>query len=427
MAGLLTLPTELRNLIWDYLNPDQQCTYGVSAFLRPNFEARYQNPYLNLTLTCHQLNTELTPLLYQSVILECFSPGDFLHWVAQTGIGRSSMIASLVLKTRSLPSAGKHVSELYETAWGFALLSLPKLRALTVHFEYEDNLPAAITESPPVETPQLLQRLSELALQSCETESDQEAALPSPMWSYRPSMEARPYTHGVFALNERMPLVLNYHWNKSTRFTRNTARFPTTEVFTHESMEENLTGLEPHFFERNSLCLTNTCAFSENNEYPNVHLTFTRQPKQRIPAIDYINVMLQRLPTLQYLRIGSCELDSSFLREIPTNVNTLDVAFTDNEPRRIAENIIAMRLRLWNLFTLAIEVSPLHDRKPADEDDTAEHFFDRIFVSNDVQERWAPFWKALDDVKASRVKVWEGEGPGFRRIPKRINREYIGS
>ena len=76
---------------------------------------------------------------------------------------------------------------------------------------------------------------------------------------------------------------------------------------------------------------------------------------------------------------------------------------------------MTMRGICRKLFTLAVAVSPLHDRDCAGEDKKREVFFDRRFVGADVREKWEPFWKALDEIRDSKVKVWEGEGPGFKR------------
>lgn len=123
--------------------------------------------------------------------------------------------------------------------------------------------------------------------------------------------------------------------------------------------------------------------------------------------------MLDQLPQLLYLRVGCRNIDSNFLLYLPRSIRTLDIAFTDTDPEQIANRLKFMRERCKSLFTVAIAVSPLHDRELLDGEE--ELFFDRQSVSEEIEEAWEPFWSALDELKASGLKVWEGEGPGFKR------------
>ena len=123
--------------------------------------------------------------------------------------------------------------------------------------------------------------------------------------------------------------------------------------------------------------------------------------------------MLEQLPDLLYLRVGCRNIDSSFLAHLPLHLQTLDVAFTDTEPGKISTNLQSMRARCQKLFTVAIAVSPLHDRELLDDKD--EKTFNRQSMSKEVIQLWEPFWNALEHLKNNGVRVWEGEGPGFKR------------
>ena len=62
---------------------------------------------------------------------------------------------------------------------------------------------------------------------------------------------------------------------------------------------------------------------------------------------------------------------------------------------------------------ISLVVSPLHDRELSNTQ--KEVFFDRATVDKDTATFWEPYWHAMDEIKSSGVRVWEGEGPGFRR------------
>ena len=113
---------------------------------------------------------------------------------------------------------------------------------------------------------------------------------------------------------------------------------------------------------------------------------------------------------MKYLRLGCRHIDSKALFQIPDlaeELVSLDLAFTDPDPDQVVMYLSHVQTRCPALYTLAIAVSPLHDR---DRDDPKpEKFFNRKSVSAEVAAKWKPFWDKVDDMNASGIKVWEGE------------------
>lgn len=220
-------------------------------------------------------------------------------------------------------------------------------------------------------------------------------------WEYQPNLNERPVTHAFIAMDESIPPLLLQYFQTLLHLTSNS------------SFERNVTGLPTKFFEDSGFYLARTYAFNEDPENPSFSLSFGKPRRNLTPPLITLHAMLKQLPDLLYLRVGCRNVDSSYLAHLPLHLQTLDVAFTDTEPEQIASNLHSMRARCEKLFTVAIAVSPLHDRELLDDKD--EKFFNRKSVSKDVLQLWEPFWNALEHLKNTGVRVWEGEGPGFKR------------
>lgn len=229
-------------------------------------------------------------------------------------------------------------------------------------------------------------------------------------WEYQPDMSQRPVTHAVMAMDEAIPPLLLQYFAKLL------------ELSTKNSLEQSITGLPADFFDESGFYLARTYSFNEDPENPSIAMSFGRRPQGPISPLSSLRVMLDQLPHLLYLRVGCRNIDSSFLIQVSRSILTLDVAFTDTHPTRVATRLRAMRERCKCLFTLAIAVSPLHDRELLP-NSKEELFFDKTCVSKQTAKEWEPFWNALEDLKNSGVRVWEGEGPGFRR--QKVNQQQI--
>ena len=220
-------------------------------------------------------------------------------------------------------------------------------------------------------------------------------------WEYQPNLNERPVTHAFIAVDEAIPPLLLHYFHTLLQLTSNF------------SFERSVTGLPTKFFEDAGFYLARSYVFNENPVNPSFSLSFGKQRRTLGSPLITLHAMLKQLPDLLYLRVGCRNVDSSFLAHLPLHLQTLDAAFTDTEPEQVATNLRSMRARCEKLFTVAIVVSPLHDRDLLDDKD--EKFFNRKSVSKDVLQLWEPFWKMLEHLKNTGVRVWEGEGPGFLR------------
>ena len=422
MSAFLALPPELRELILGFLPPTiDHISYGSIIHSREVSLSATRSPYNSLLCTCRQLRAETATHQYRNIHLDVEHPVELLRWITHIGPYNSSCIHQLVLSTKSLAVKAEESSWAYESGWALALRSMPKLQALTLHFSQEPAGKLATDRHQPNANPypDLLQALSVSAFE-CSTITPKVYTRSNPAQClFQPNLRRRAFTHAFFSFHEPLPPVLVQYFNTTARYCQEAHPY-TMQSYAHhlldkQSMEKNVTGLPSSFFEQNGFHLSRTHAFNENNENANALLTFTRPPQSQDPPFEHLRNMMRDLPQLGYLRIGCRDLDSTFLIHVPRHLHTLDVAFTDNDPGRVADNLMTMRGICRNLFTLAIAVSPLHDREPADKDERKEVFFNRESLGVGMKERWAPLWKALDEIKGSKVKIWEGEGPGFRR------------
>ncbi|KAG8530792.1 uncharacterized protein KY384_004149 [Bacidia gigantensis] len=422
MASLLNLPLELRDQIWAYLSSARD-----KSLLDLSHPAKAERldalrSLDALTRTCMQLKAEVANFLYDTVYLELTHPNQTLQWLTDIGPTNSSSIRRLVLKFKILGLCASKDTETNEYAWTLAMRSMPKLQDLT--FQLERDADVAPTAGPSKDSfssdSSLLESLAASAFACSSISTSQEPKMRN-SWNswldYRPLLRSHSFTQALLSLGEPLPSPLVRQVNQvlSLPFAVSSAPVRLTTPLDKYSMEKNMTGLTAAFYLGHGFSLTNTCVFHENSDKTDAFLTFSRLAVQDLPPRNFLQDMLHELPKLGYLRVGSPRLDSSFLVHVPKHVHTLDVAFTDDDPNTIAENLMTMRGICKKLFTLAIAVSPLHDRDHEGEDPKYEVFFERKAVAPATAEKWQPFWNAVDEIKASRVKTWEGEGPGFKR------------
>ncbi len=411
MAALLLLPRELRDQIWAYAchREDVWCSEGFTLSRQPMrtsaniSKIRSLHSYLQV---CRQFRNEVTPFLYQAVCINVCHPNEVIRWLGTIGARASACIRHLVVRFSSLMLKfnEERFVEDRSLAWSAALRALPRLLSLTFDFEQDPNVNiiwATLDDNMLVHDPHVG---NELAISATAWAKRLQPSLnkDAEAWEYHPNLRQRPVTHAVMAMNEAIPPLLLQYFSKLMELSSTT------------SLEQNVTGLPVSFFEESGFYLARTYSFNEDSQNPSIAMSFGRNRQLQFKSpMSSLRVMLDQLPHLLYLRVGCRNIDSSFLAFVPASILTLDVAFTDKRPERIIKNLQAMRERCRSLFTLAIAVSPLHDRGLLDRSE--ERFFNRQSLSPKVMETWVPFWGALEAMKASGMRVWEGEGPGFKR------------
>ncbi len=411
MASLISLPRELRDQIYAYTfhREDAWCSEGFTTSRQPavstanTSKPRSLHRYLRI---CRQIRNEVTPFLYQTVCINVCHPNEIIRWLGTIGARNSACIRHLVIRFSSLLlrfNEAKYVKDRM-LAWDAALRALPRLLSLTFDFEQDTNVSmiwATLDEDMLVHDPHVG---NELAISATAWAKKLRPSLSrkAESWEYRPNLRERPVTHAVMAMDEAIPPLLLQYFSKLLELSNKT------------SLEQNVTGLPASFFEDSGFYLARTYSFNEDPQNPAITMSFGRRRPNRLTSpMSSLRAMLDQLPHLLYLRVGCRDIDSSFLAFVPTSIFTLDIAFTDTDPEQVVTNMRAMYERCKSLFTLAIAISPLHDRELLD--GMEEVFFDRLSLTGNVTKEWAPFWDTLEFLKASGVRVWEGEGPGFKR------------
>lgn len=428
--ALFSLPQELRDEIWSLLSPSLFTTFEPPKLdeltWRSKFPINYScNAQGAVRATCRRFNAEVTPQVYRRVQLECRHLDHLLYWLTMIGPHSSTCIQHLVVKTTSLCATDFSLSRTRQGAWTLALSAMPALKTLEFNFTHDqtiDPFPASSKIGTETIHPDLMLRLTHLASEASQVETPptRHGPIRDDKSVRRSTLKRNPINHAVLSIHEPMPPTLVRYFKHviciiSGVNTINVQASTGATYLDSESMETNITGLSPDFFKAHGFHPSEVCAMNENNENVRVNVAFTRQSRVSTSPLRSVQGKFLDLPHLRYLRIGCRDLDSSFLSDLPRHIHTLDVAFTDDDPERIAGNLMTMRGICKKLFTLALAVSPLHDDEGLDEDQGHGLFFDRRFLKLEVQKRWEPFWTALDEIKDSKVKVWEGEGPGFKR------------
>lgn len=411
MNFFLSLPRELRDHIYAYAchRESAWCSEGFTASRQPvvstanTSKTRSLHRYLRV---CRLFRDEITPFLYQIVCINVCHPNEIIRWLGTIGARNSACIRHLVIRFAALLLRFNENTFVEDRilAWGAALRALPMLLSLAFDFEQDPNVSmiwGTLDDNMLVHDPHVG---NELAISATAWAKKLQPSLSSKAesWEYRPDLCKKPVTHAVMAMDETIPPLLLQYFSKLLELSNKT------------SLEQNVTGLPAGFFEDSGFYLARTYSFNEDPQNPAITMSFgRRRPKQFNSPMVSLRIMLDQLCHLLYLRVGCRNIDSSFLAFVPQSILTLDIAFTDTNPERIAANLKAMHGRCKNLFTLAIAVSPLHDRELLN--GVEEVFFDRLSVSSKVAEMWGPFWNALEALKTGGLRIWEGEGPGFKR------------
>ena len=411
MPSLLQLPRELRDHIWAYAchREDAWCSEGFSISRRPapapadTSKSQSLHRYLR---TCRQIRDEVTPFVYQTVCINVCHPNEVIRWLGIIGARASACIRHLVIRFSSLLLKFNEERFLRDRtrAWEAALRALPRLHSLTFDFEQDSNVSliwASLDDDMLVHDTHVGNELTVSATawaKRIQPSLSREATA----WEYQPNLQHRPVTHAVVAMDEAIPPLLLQYFSKLIDLSSKT------------SLEQNVTGLPASFFEESSFYLARAYSFNGDPRNPSTSMSLGRsRPPQSNPPMLSLRLMLTQLPHLLYLRVGSRNIDSSFLPFVPATILILDVAFTDASPERIVRNLQLVSEKCKDLFTLAVAVSPLHDGEYLDR--TEEKFFDRVSLSPKTLATWVPFWEALETMRSNRVRVWEGEGPGFKR------------
>ena len=332
------------------------------------------------------------------------------------GPRNSSCIRHLSIRFNHLLLEYSSESQLSERqrAWAAALKCMPELLSLTFEFKTaassEKNDRYALDNDVT-----LLEELSESAsawskilLPSFKRGQLPPISLSAQSLHWRTGL--RSVQQVVVAIDEPVPPLLEKYF-ASRLGLRN-----------GDSLELGITGLPMEFFPAQKFSLFSTYVMNNTDDEsrrPSTLMTYYKVGTD--PASTALTSLKQSLlqTEMQYFRLGCRHIDAAAMMDIPSicyDVYTLDVAFTDSNPNQVAQYLETTRRRCSRLYTFAIDVSPLHNRDP--DDDRKESFFKRENVSEDVQKAWQPYWKQLDELAAKGVRVWEGEGPGFRRGKK---------
>lgn len=411
------LPPEIRYQIWEGL-AEEVPLFGHSwssfgYFPIGDRESRKRaasTTYRRGILTAsRKISREISPLFYRKVCIIVAHPNQTLHWLQTISPRNSACIRHLVIRYHSLllDYNDKQYGEDRISAWSAALQCMPALVTLTFDFNDRDTKSRKATPDKYIIANDtiILSELAKSALAWLELRNFYDrSSLAS--FQYRPQRappgpcEGRQqrFNHALIAIDEDVPWPLQ--------------RFFAKRLDTHyTSLDLPVTGLPPEFFPQAGYELMNTYAFNEDKtEQVSVTLTYQKLPRRSIRAtLDDLEFVMSGLP-IKYLRLGCRHFDSRCLDLISTLANqtiTLDLSFTDPDPEQVVKYLDQARLRCPALYTVAIAVSPLHDRDPNDPEH--EDFFNRKAVGKEVAARWKPFWDKIDEMVASGVKVWEGE------------------
>ncbi|KAI4132053.1 MAG: hypothetical protein LQ338_000911 [Usnochroma carphineum] len=399
MPSLLELPRELRDAIWREVC--NKCNF---------YHPRLAYDQLQ---TSKQIRQELAPYLYETVVFRLHRPNQALHWIYTIGSFNSSCVRRLVLKFSSIGAERPYDDA--SDIWSSSLTSsLPNLEILT--YEYDPSKIYKQHATNPIEDhPALFPRFDQVLSLNPKTRhgSSRHDHKDGILSSYS-KLRDRPITHAVLAIDDTIPEILVLAFRS---FLQINANIP---------LEQNITGLPTGFLADHNLHPCRTYLFIEDPQRPSVTLTYRKArpisgaSAAKIPPPN-LPVMLSVLPRLLYLRLGCPSTNSDFLSYLPTSLQTLDVAFRDPDPERVAANLHTLHRRCEQLFTLAIAVSPLHDNNDLPEGGRQIKEGTPQSEEEDLKSEWKPFWKALRDIQATGVRVCEGEGPGFKRAKKRLN------
>lgn len=395
MPSLLELPRELRDAIW------------AEVCNKHNFSQPHRA--YDLLRTNKQIRQELASYLYGTVVFRLQRPYQALHWIHTIGPLNRSCIRRLALKFSSI-----EVKKPYDDAsdiWSSSLTSLPNLELLT--YEYD---PAKVNKQHSTNSmedhPALCSRFEQvLSLNPRARRGPSKHDHEDGVLSSNCRRKLRPITHAVLAIDTTIPEILVLPFRSLL------------QLDTQKPLEQNITGLPPGFLRDHGLDPCRTYLFIEDPQHPSITLTYRASKSASVerfitPSSPNLSAMLSFFPSLLYLRLGCPTTNSDFLTWLPATLQTLDVAFTDPDPDRIAANLHVFHQRCEQLFTLAIAVSPLHDNTDLPEGGRQIKEGTPESREEELKKEWRPFWKALRAIQATGVRVCEGEGPGFKSVSR---------
>lgn len=400
MPSLLSLPRELRDDIWERAC---QSSFPPNQFPRHNGFSR------SLLQTNRQIYHEAAPYMYETSVINLSHPQEVLQWLQSIGISNSSCIYHLVLKFTSLSVDHPLDEQVARNIWSVSLQLLPNLQSLSFNYTPKDvKVPSAGSHEEAVVSPTSpIGPCQELpTLLKPETRNSRRRRSNDVEWlDLQPDFASNSVTNAVLAIHEPMPSFMVLCFSKLLKL-------PSTR-----SLEQSITCLPTDFLAGLGFHPARTYALPE--EPPSIVFTYRKfddPPQWPITPAPDLNTMLSQLSQLTNLRLGCRKNDSSILTIIPKGIKTLDIAFTDPDPSKVAVNLIKMRLRCDKLVTLTIAVSPLHD-EPSPEGDETMEVTDQPEAEVDF---WEPFWKALQAIEITGVRIWEGEGARFRKFTRQI-------
>lgn len=408
-SPLLSLPRELRDDIWD-----KAChvAFPPGRISEQHSSHPAQASAHRLLRVNRQVYHEATPYVYETTVVNLAHPHEALRWIHSIGVRNSACIRHLVLKFNSL--GAEHAKSKQETmeAWSASLHLLPNLQALTFNYtpigESKEEVVVHALEESTGQNTGTIPTSSNVELETLpepETLSLQRSRSKDLEWrDFQPDFRFQSITHAVLAIQEPMPSMLVLYFAKLLKLS------------SASSLEQNITCLPTDFLAGQGFYPTRTYALTDGP--PSIVFTYRKMdapPQWPTSSAPNLNLMLSQLPQLSYLRLGCRQVDSSVLLAMPRGIQTLDIAFTDPNPVQVATNLRHMRARCNKLFTMSIAVSPLHDLPTPKDDDTPAELESRF---DEEAEHWEPFWEALGHLQSTGVRIWEGEGAGFRKFTR---------
>lgn len=408
MPSLLSLPRELRDEIWDRACHSTFPPHDLTTQNRSESSKSQHSSSHSLLQTNRQIYHEAAPYMYETTVANLAHPQEVLPWIHTIGFPNSACIHHLVLKFTSLSFEQSTDGQDARNIWSASLQLLPNLQSLSFNYTPKDyKEPCVYSQDEvlvsPTESEASCHELP--SLPRPETLKIQRRRSNDVEWrDLQPDFRTHSITNAVLAIHEPMPAFLVLCFSKLLKLS--SAR----------SLEQNITCLPTDFLAGLGFYPTRTYALTEGP--PSMVFTYRKldaPPQWPItPAAD-LNMMLSQLPQLSSLRLGCRKVDSSILSAIPSGVKILDIAFTDPNPTQIAANLLRMRSRCDKLVILTIAVSPLHDEMPLREGESLE---DQALRMEAEADYWEPFWEALSHIQNTGVRIWEGEGAGFRKFTR---------
>lgn len=406
-SPLLALPRELRDDIWD-----KACHVAFPPGCVNDRRSSRPAQVTSHRLLCvnRQIYHEATPYVYETTVVNLAHPHEALSWIRSIGTRNSACIRHLVLKFNALGAESARTKDEALEAWSASLQCLPNLQALTFNYTPARESTEEVVRRHPEESPR-----QEIQLRPTGKNGNL-ATLPEPdsltlqrsrgkdlEWrDFQPDFRFQSISHAVLAIYEPMPSMLVLYFAKLLKLS--SAR----------TLEQDITSLPTNFLAGQGFYPTRTYALTDGP--PSMVFTYRKMdapPQWPTSSAPNLNLMLSQLPQLTYLRLGCRQVDSSILLAMPSGLQNLDIAFTDPNPARIAANLRQMRTRCAKLSTMTIAISPLHDQPTAPEDESLP---EEEPLRDDETPDWEPFWEALGHLQQSGVRVWEGEGVGFRKF-----------